>query len=72
MGDRKSRKCGNCHQDLHSSNFRENPRAHDGLHPNCISCQDTITGERPVPKLARKALWKKHKASARVDNEKLP
>ena len=72
LGDRQLRKCGNCYKDLPSSSFRENPRAHDGLHPNCISCQDTLAGKRPAPKLARKALSKKPEASDRADKKKLP
>ena len=66
------RQCGNCYQDLPKSRFRENPRAFDGLHPNCISCQDGITGMTVIPQLRTKAEAQKLQARGRVDNKKLP
>ena len=66
------RKCGNCYKDLPSALFRENLRSRDGLHPNCISCQDGITGMAVIPKARYKAALEKPQARGRVDNKKLP
>ncbi len=52
------RKCGNCGQHLPSSSFRENHRAFDGIHPNCISCQDDLTGKAVPPELRKIAAWR--------------
>ncbi len=65
------RQCGNCYQDLPSSHFRENRRTQDGFHPNCISCQDTITGIAVIPEARTKASVQKLQARGRADKKKL-
>ncbi len=66
------RRCGNCYKDLPSAVFRKNNRSGDGLHPNCISCQDGITGMTPLPELRTKASVWTSKAHGRVGQKKLP
>ncbi len=66
------RQCGNCYQDLPSSRFRENHRSEHGFHPNCISCQDAITGMTVIPELRSKAAVKNLPVRGRVDKQKLP
>ena len=66
------RQCGNCYQDLPRARFRENPRTEDGLHPNCISCQDTLTGRAVIPEVRTKAAVQKLQVGARGDKKNLP
>ena len=65
-------RCGNCYQNLPRARFRENPRTEDGLHPNCISCQDGITGMTMPPELRTKAAVQKLQAGGPVEKKKLP
>ncbi len=66
------RKCGNCYQDLPIDRFRKNDRTEDGLHPNCISCQDTLTGKAVIPEVRTKAAVQKLQAGGLVEMKKLP